>query len=939
MPDLDRLNNRAYEDLVEFLPRRVTTVFPTCEEGEPLSIPGERTVGRALACNRIREAFLTVSRSGRAHSVLVRGAAGSGKTELLRDMDFPGATTLRTACGRSGELSDASRLLGLAEPPEPGYPGLHALYRRAADLLERGPLALVLDDTHLGDEASLRWLDFLLRRAAEQPLFVLLAHPDGMPDPDLVTHPDAPPWTGDDAADRVLPEIVARHPATVLRLDRPGSPAVTGHLRRVAAAVACLGDTGVARISALARVPPVLTRRALDTLRDLGVLVEGRDAPIRADVLRDLGPGELARLRTRAARMLNDAGHPVEEVAAQLLHLRSLPEEWMRQTLRDAARRARGRWAHADAAGYLRHLLRTRPGDVEARLELGEALLIADPVAAFDQLERALDLARDVRTRARIACRLGWAALVIRREAQTRPLLEQALTELTAELYAEPDGRPGAEPGGRPGAEPGGRPGRRPGAEPGGRPDAEPGGRPDRGPDGEFGGEMGREPEPADRELLGALQSVTAIIMSGCTRSLGTLGERLDRTRVAVGTPAEQHLLAVRGLLTALRGGAPDAAAELARRALSHDEHLPGGWSAVTAARVLFLADDAETALQALTRAAAESRQRQDAWTEMLALSGRALALVEMAEIARSVDDARTALRLADRHASFDATLPRIALALARLAQADHEGVAETLRGVSPDPGSLWEYHLHLLVEALWLAGTGRAEEAAGRLRRCGASLAEGGVTNPLLAPWWLEGALLLGRMGRPAEAAELAEHGRALAARWDTPRARGLVLLARSAAAAGAARIELLEGALDALEVSAGLLYRLRAGLLLGDALLAAGDRPGARSHLRRVALAAGRARCTGLAVRARRRLAEAGGRLPQADGANADVLTGSERRVAELAARHATNREIADTLFVSLRTVEFHLTNVYRKLGVTGRSELAEVLAAMPPWEGHDG
>src|SRR5690606_32696398 len=140
-------------------------------------------------------------------------------------------------------------------------------------------------------------------------------------------------------------------------------------------------------------------------------------------------------------------------------------------------------------------------------------------------------------------------------------------------LYAEPDGRPGAEPDGRPG----------------------------RGPDGEFGGEMGREPEPADRELLGALQSVTAIIMSGCTQSLGTLGERLDRTRVAVGTPAEQHLLAVRGLLTALRGGAPDAAAELARRALSHDEHLPGGWSAVTAARVLFLADDAETALQALT--------------------------------------------------------------------------------------------------------------------------------------------------------------------------------------------------------------------------------------------------------------------------------------------------------------------------------------------------
>ena len=57
-------------------------------------------------------------------------------------------------------------------------------------------------------------------------------------------------------------------------------------------------------------------------------------------------------------------------------------------------------------------------------------------------------------------------------------------------------------------------------------------------------------------------------------------------------------------------------------------------------------------------------------------------------------------------------------------------------------------------------------------------------------------------------------------------------------------------------------------------------------------------------------------------------ESLTASERRVAELAAEGLTNREIAQALFVTMRTVEGHLTQVFRKLDLSSRDQLAEAL-----------
>jgi DNA-binding CsgD family transcriptional regulator len=64
-------------------------------------------------------------------------------------------------------------------------------------------------------------------------------------------------------------------------------------------------------------------------------------------------------------------------------------------------------------------------------------------------------------------------------------------------------------------------------------------------------------------------------------------------------------------------------------------------------------------------------------------------------------------------------------------------------------------------------------------------------------------------------------------------------------------------------------------------------------------------------------------------ADGDRSAALTPSEQRVVDLVAAGATNRAAADRLFVSVRAIEVHLTNVYRKLGVRSRTELAALVA----------
>lgn len=74
----------------------------------------------------------------------------------------------------------------------------------------------------------------------------------------------------------------------------------------------------------------------------------------------------------------------------------------------------------------------------------------------------------------------------------------------------------------------------------------------------------------------------------------------------------------------------------------------------------------------------------------------------------------------------------------------------------------------------------------------------------------------------------------------------------------------------------------------------------------------------------RAHEELALAGARPRRVALTGLDALTPSERRVAKMAAGGMTNKEIAQSLFVTLRTIEMHLSNAYRKLQIRSRHEL---------------
>jgi DNA-binding CsgD family transcriptional regulator len=113
-----------------------------------------------------------------------------------------------------------------------------------------------------------------------------------------------------------------------------------------------------------------------------------------------------------------------------------------------------------------------------------------------------------------------------------------------------------------------------------------------------------------------------------------------------------------------------------------------------------------------------------------------------------------------------------------------------------------------------------------------------------------------------------------------------------------------------------------------LGALLRREGRRSEARDELRLALDLADRCGAGELAGRVREELRQAGARPRRAAMSGPESLTPSERRVAELAARGLTNREIAETLWVSRKTVEVHLGHAYGKLGIRSRAELPAAL-----------
>jgi ATP/maltotriose-dependent transcriptional regulator MalT len=203
-----------------------------------------------------------------------------------------------------------------------------------------------------------------------------------------------------------------------------------------------------------------------------------------------------------------------------------------------------------------------------------------------------------------------------------------------------------------------------------------------------------------------------------------------------------------------------------------------------------------------------------------------------------------------------------------------------------------------------------------------------GGVTASWIGDG-LRAAEVHDALGDRDAALALADEMLVLARRWDTPGAIGQALRTHARLGAGGDSIQTLQEAIALLERSPARLEHARALVDLGGALRRRGYRRDARHPLRSGYQLARECGADALAEYARTELQASGVRLRREALRGADSLTPSERRIAEMAASGASNVEIAQALFVTLKTVEMHLTHTYRKLEITKRAELPEALA----------
>ena len=224
----------------------------------------------------------------------------------------------------------------------------------------------------------------------------------------------------------------------------------------------------------------------------------------------------------------------------------------------------------------------------------------------------------------------------------------------------------------------------------------------------------------------------------------------------------------------------------------------------------------------------------------------------------------------------------------------------------------------------------GRTEEALADFVEFGDRERQCQIANPAFA-WRCAAAGIHLRMGNQAPAARMVEEHLVDARRWGTDSAIGVTLHAQGLVQ-GAEGLDTLAEAVETLARSPARLHHARAVVDLGAALRRSGRRADAREPLREGLQLARDCGATVLAARAHEELVTAGAKPRRLQFSGLESLTASERRVAQMAASGLSNREIAEQLFVTAKTVENHLTRVYSKLDIESRDRLPEALSKPP-------
>jgi DNA-binding CsgD family transcriptional regulator len=922
---------------------------------------------------QVAESLLAQAQSGNGSMLTIEGASGLGKSALLRSVgelasgervevlsatgrelerNFTFGVVLRLFEARVALADDEERAAllsgtaGQAMPlfapdprwtlAEPSFRLLHGLYWLCTNLASRRPLLLAVDDADLADEASLRFLLYLAERLEDLPAML------------AITLGTAPP----SAASPLLEQVV-RHPAAIgVRVHAFSAEATARHLREtwlpeagpdvcgsahraaggnpylVGALGAELAEGGLApdgvalravdrlappsvaavalrRAEAVDSSGPALMRaasvlgagaelrhaadlagvdreraaRIADELIQTGLLARSdRLSPaqplIQVAIASSLGPSERAEAHLRAAELLAQEQAPPERIAAHLMEAPRRRNRWVVESLRAAAAGALERGAPDDAVDWLRRAL-AEPPSRETRprvmLDLGRAEATVGEAQSVGRLREATELIDDRRERAQTALDTGRTLFAFGRHADAAAAFQRGLDEIGDE----------------------------------------------------------------DNGLAGRLRA-----------SHATLGRLIDPAAALVGapvevpasgeTPADRALLALSAMEAAMRGDHRDEVHALAARALGRgallEDETADGIAYYLASIALVLAEDLQAAEIALTAAVEDARSRGSVLGFATASFVRSTSILRRGRLSAAAADASRAIAAERQGWRLAVPAARGVLAECLLEVGDLDGadrqLAAAARGVSgaeAESGSDDADRIGLLVSRGNLRlMRGDAVRALAEFRACGDHLVRIGARSPAIVPWRSNAARALAAMGDEGEARRLVEEELAIAEVAGAPGPVGRALRVLGGLSAGTESLEMLELAVGHLEESQAALERARALVEYGAALRRSGRRQSAREPLHRGLDLAGRCGANALATRALAEVRLTGARPRRTALEGPEALTERELEVAALAARGLSNREIADSLVVTVKTVEWHLRHAFRKLGIDSRAKL---------------
>jgi DNA-binding CsgD family transcriptional regulator len=920
----------------------------------------------------LEELDAQIERAGAGHGslVLVEGPAGIGKSRLLAEARHRADGSMLVLSARGSELErefafGVVRQLFEAELAAPerrrallsgatapaaavfaeldagaeggggaSFASLHGLYWLVLGLAEQTPLLLAVDDLHWCDRPSLLFLAYLARRLESQPVLLLTGLRDAEPGTDstllgeIVHDPAATSVRlgplGEAAVAAFVEEGLGAAPdeafAAACRDSTGGNPLLLSQLvtalrgegvrpdaaqvahvtdigpravsrtvllrlsrlsddaRSVARAVAVLGDG--AALPAVARVAGVDDEGVAEATRRLAnAEILRTELPlafvhplVRDAVYHELSPGERELEHARAAALLRDDGAPIEHVAAQLLHTSPRREPWTADLLWKAGRAAMQAGAADSAVAYLRRALEEYPADREPGpllLELGAAEALTSGPAAAKHLALAYEELPEPEARAAAAGLLGRALIFMGSPEEAASIARRAAKELPDELR---DLRMGLE----------------------------------------------------------AFEFMTVFFGAPGPERLSRLREY---RRPPEGGPGAGMLAAMAAWEAVGTDGTAAEAAGLALAALEDGQLLAADPALISFAAIvtLVVTDRPEvvdvwkqTLADAHSRGSLLSASSTHLWHGFSHLRRGDLTAAE--ESLRAADEEFTVWG----HASYAISHSRCHLASVLYERGRLDEAFRLLEEVGTvDPASnatgWW-----LGTRAQLLTAMGGAEEAAAIADQL-AQYCER-MPDPARLWWRSIKAQALDRLDRREEAIALAreelEVTRVFGAPWSLGRTlRVLGTLERDEG------LDRLREAVDVLEGSTARLEHAKALAALGSGIRLARKPTEAREPLRRALELASSCGAEGLAEHVRSELYAAGSR-PRRDAlSGVESLTPSERRVADLAAVGRTNRDIAQELYVTPKTVEVHLSNAYRKLGIRSRRELERALAATVP------